>query len=101
LVRENRSARTYELFFQLATIFIAASGRHRSACGSERWFEAPIPADPKRFRISFLPMESAVQRNGLQLFDLRYRSDARPDLVRNEEPLLVRYDPRDLSESHV
>jgi putative transposase len=61
-----------------------------------------IPADPHRFRISFLPMERRVlQRNGLQLFNLRYWSDALPALVRRDEPLLVRYDPRDLSKLYV
>jgi putative transposase len=61
-----------------------------------------IPADPHRFRISFLPMEKRVlQRNGLQLFNLRYWSDALPALVRRDEPLLVRYDPRDLSRLYV
>jgi putative transposase len=61
-----------------------------------------IPADPHRFRISFLPMERRVlQRNGLQLFNLRYWSDALPSLVRRNEPLLVRYDPRNLSKLYV
>jgi len=61
-----------------------------------------IPADPKRFRISFLPMEKrTLQRGGLQLFNLRYWSDALPALVRNNDPLLMRYDPRDLSKVYV
>ena len=61
-----------------------------------------IPADPKRFRISFLPIEyRALQRNGLQLLNIRYWSDALPTLVRNHEPLLIRYDPRDLSKLYV
>jgi putative transposase len=42
-----------------------------------------------------------LQRNGLQLFNLRYWSDALPALVRGDEPLLVRYDPRDLSKLYV
>ena len=46
-----------------------------------------IPADPKRFRISFLPLKHrALQRNGLQLFNIRHWSDALPALVRREEP---------------
>jgi putative transposase len=42
-----------------------------------------------------------LQRNGLQLFNVRYWSDALPTLVRRAEPLLVRYDPRDLSKLYV
>jgi putative transposase len=61
-----------------------------------------IPADPKRFRISFLPMEyRTLQRNGLQLFNLRYWSDALPAIARGDEPLLIRYDSRDLSKLYV
>jgi putative transposase len=71
---------------------------HSLKQGSKR----QIPADPKRFRISFLPLEHrALQRNGLQLFNIRYWSDALPALVRREEPLLIRYDPRDLSKVYV
>ena len=67
-----------------------------------RGISLEIPADPKRFRISFLPMEDRIlQRNGLQLFNLRYWSDALPTLVRQNEPLLIRYDPRDLSKLYV
>jgi putative transposase len=67
-----------------------------------RGISLEIPADPKRFRISFLPMEKRIlQRNGLQLFNLRYWSDALPSLVRQDAPLLIRYDPRDLSKLYV
>ena len=61
-----------------------------------------IPADPHRFRISFLPMQRRLlQRNGLQLFNLQYWSDALPSMARQAEQLLVRYDPRDLSKIYV
>ena len=67
-----------------------------------RGVQLDIPADPKRFRISFLPMEKRIlQRGGLQLFNLRYWSDALPVLVRHNDPLLMRYDPRDLSKVYV
>lgn len=61
-----------------------------------------VPGDPYRFRISFLPMERRqLQRGGLHLFNVRYWSDALPTLVRHDEPLLVRYDPRNLSKIFV
>jgi putative transposase len=37
----------------------------------------------------------------LQLFNLRYWSDALPTFVRRDEPLLIRYDPRDMSKIYV
>lgn len=61
-----------------------------------------IPADPKRFRVSFLPIEKRIlQRSGLQLFSLRFCSDALPTMVRQNEPLVVRYDPRDHSKIYI
>ena len=61
-----------------------------------------IPADPVRFRIAFLPMVyRELQKTGLQLFNLRYWSDALPILVRRDDRLLIRYDPRDLSKIYV
>ena len=67
-----------------------------------RGISLDIPADPRRFRISFLPIEKRIlQRSGLQLFNLRYWSDALPAMVRQNEPLVIRYDPRDLSKVFV
>jgi putative transposase len=61
-----------------------------------------IPGDARRFRIAFLPMEERkLQRTGLQLFNLRYWSDALPTFVRHDEPLTIRYDPRDMSKIFV
>jgi putative transposase len=61
-----------------------------------------IPGDPARFRIAFLPMKHRLlRRTGLQLFNLRYWSDALPSFVRGDEALLVRYDPRDMSKIYV
>jgi putative transposase len=37
----------------------------------------------------------------LQLFNLRYWSDALPTFVRHDEPLTIRYDPRDMSKIFV
>jgi putative transposase len=42
-----------------------------------------IPGDPTRFRIAFLPLQHRqLHRTGLQLFNLRYWSDALPTFVR-------------------
>ncbi len=61
-----------------------------------------IPGDPTRFRVAFLPMQHRqLHRTGLQLFNLRYWSDALPTFVRRDEPLLIRYDPRDMSKIFV
>lgn len=61
-----------------------------------------IPGDPARFRIAFLPMQHRqLHRTGLQLFNLRYWSDALPTFVRRDEALLIRYDPRDMSKIYV
>ena len=40
-----------------------------------------------------------LQRGGLQFFNLGYCSDALPALVRHNDPLLMRYDPRDCTGS--
>jgi putative transposase len=61
-----------------------------------------LPADPRRFRLSFLPIEyRTLQRGGLQLNKIQYWSDVLPTLVKRDEPLVVHYDPRDLSRIYV
>jgi putative transposase len=61
-----------------------------------------LPDDPKRFRLSFLPMETRIlQPSGLHLFNVQYWSDALPAIVRRRAPLLIRYDPHDLSKIYV
>jgi putative transposase len=61
-----------------------------------------LPADPRRFRLSFLPLECrTLQRGGVQLNNIHYWSDVLPTLVKREEPLTVHYDPRDLSRIYV
>jgi putative transposase len=61
-----------------------------------------LPADPRRFRLSFLPLEyRTLQRGGVQLNNIHYWSDVLPTLVKRDEPLVVHYDPRDLSRIYV
>jgi putative transposase len=57
-----------------------------------------LPADPTHFLISFLPVtRRRLQRNGLIFERIRYWSDMLPTIAQPNEPLIVRYDPRDLS----
>ena len=57
-----------------------------------------LPADPRRFVIGFLPViHRKLQRNGLYFERIRYWADVLPRLAQPREPLVVRYDPRDLS----
>jgi putative transposase len=64
--------------------------------------EQTLPADPRRFRLSFLPIEyRTLQRGGVQLNKIHYWSDVLPTLVKRDEPLVVHYDPRDLSRIYV
>lgn len=61
-----------------------------------------LPADPKRFRLSFLPLEyRQLQRGGIQLFNIHYWSDVLPTLVKRDDSFIVHYDPRDLSRIYV
>jgi putative transposase len=64
--------------------------------------EQTLPADPRRFRLSFLPIEyRTLQRGGVQLNRIHYWSDVLPTLVKRDQPLVVHYDPRDLSRIYV
>jgi putative transposase len=64
--------------------------------------EQTLPADPRRFRLSFLPIEyRTLQRGGVQLNKIHYWSDVLPTLVKRDEPLVLHYDPRDLSRIYV
>jgi len=57
-----------------------------------------LPADPARFVIGFLPIvHRKLQRNGLFFERIRYWADVLPSIAQPREPLLTRYDPRDLS----
>jgi len=61
-----------------------------------------LPADPERFVIGFLPViHRKLQRNGLYFERIRYWADVLPAIAQPREPLLIRYDPRDLSKLYV
>jgi len=55
-------------------------------------------SDPRRFLVDFLPMERRlIRREGIVLHSIAYWSDVLREMVRDPEPAIVRYDPRDLS----
>ncbi len=55
-------------------------------------------ADPRRFLIDFLPIERRlVRRDGVSLNSIGYWSDLLRTWIGHREPMIVRYDPRDLS----
>jgi putative transposase len=55
-------------------------------------------ADPRRLIIDFLPMvRRQVRRDGVMLHSIAYWSDVLRTWVGEPEPMIVRYDPRDLS----
>lgn len=55
-------------------------------------------ADPRRFQIDFLPIERRlVRREGVSLHSIGYWSDVLRVWIGETEPMIVRYDPRDLS----
>lgn len=58
-----------------------------------------MPKDLEAFRIDFLPQETrTLQRDGVHLFTITYWSDVFAMMIgRTKEPLLIKYDPRDIS----
>ena len=55
-------------------------------------------ADPRRFLIDFLPIERRmVRRDGVALHSIAYWADVLSTWIGHPEPMIVRYDPRDLS----
>lgn len=56
------------------------------------------PPDPRRLLIDFLPIERRlIRRDGVALFCIHYWSDILRTWIGEREPMIVRYDPRDLS----
>lgn len=54
--------------------------------------------DPRRFLIDFLPIaRRRVRRDGISLHSIHYWADVLRTWIDNPEPMIVRYDPRDLS----
>jgi len=61
-----------------------------------------LPGDARRFAISFLPIEHrTLQRDGIHLECIRYWTPALPTVARQRSPIVVRYDPRDMSRIYV
>lgn len=62
----------------------------------------PMPGDPRRFLLSFLPVEvRSMQRSGLYVNNIRYCADVLPAVVRVKDRVAVRVDPRNLSRIYV
>lgn len=60
--------------------------------------EPPAVADPRRFLIDFLPIaRRRVRRDGVALHSIAYWADVVSTWIGHPEPMIVRYDPRDLS----
>jgi putative transposase len=61
------------------------------------------PGDPKEFFLSFLPaVTRQIRRDGIHLWNIRYWDNLlSPWAGRMRRPLLVKYDPRDLSHVYV
>ncbi|MDR3474365.1 MAG: DDE-type integrase/transposase/recombinase [Devosia sp.] len=59
----------------------------------------PTPVtDPRRFLIDFLPIaRRLVRRDGVALHSIGYWADVLSTWVGHPDPMIVRYDPRDLS----
>jgi len=65
---------------------------------AERGNHPAIPGNPERFRISFMPLiRRSLQRQGLTFMRIQYWDNILPSIAKLHEPILVRYDPRDLS----
>jgi putative transposase len=61
-----------------------------------------IPECPEAFRLTFLPGQwRVITRQGVELFSLQYQSQMLYPLIRPGRRLMVRYDPRDLSQVFV
>jgi len=57
-----------------------------------------LPEQPDQFLISFLPFEQRkLRRDGLHLFNIRYWDNVLPSIMHLGAPVVVRYDPRNLS----
>jgi putative transposase len=60
--------------------------------------EPAAVSDPRRFLIDFLPIERRlIRREGVALNSIHYWSDVLTSWVGEPHPMIVRYDPRDLS----
>ncbi|MFB9269901.1 Mu transposase C-terminal domain-containing protein [Bradyrhizobium erythrophlei] len=60
--------------------------------------EPTAVADPRRFLIDFLPIaRRMIRRDGVALNSIAYWADVLSTWIGHPEPMIIRYDPRDLS----
>lgn len=60
--------------------------------------EPKAVADPRRFLIDFLPIaRRRIRRDGVALHSIAYWADVLSTWIGHPEPMIIRYDPRDLS----
>lgn len=60
--------------------------------------EPTAVADPRRFLIDFLPIaRRRIRRDGVALHSIAYWADVLSTWIGHPEPMMIRYDPRDLS----
>ena len=61
-----------------------------------------MPGDPRRFLMSFLPVERrTMQRSGLHVNNIRYWADVLPAVLKVNDKVNVRVDPRNLARIYV
>jgi putative transposase len=61
-----------------------------------------VPASADQFLMTFLPGEwRTVTREGIELYSLRYQSASLYPLIQRRKKLMVRFDPRDMSQVFV
>lgn len=61
-----------------------------------------LPDHQDQFTISFLPLlQRKLRRDGLHLFNIRYWDNVLPSITQLGTPIIVRYDPRNLSKVYV
>lgn len=83
----------------IGTTPLAAWERGIAGDGTTLGRGAPVAVpDPRRFLIDFLPIERRrVRRDGVALHSIAYWADVLSTWIGHPEPMIVRYDPRDLS----
>ena len=77
------------------------AGWTRGIAGDDKVLGRGAPTmvpDPRRFLIDFLPIAvRRVRRDGISLHSIHYWADVLRTWIGHPEPMIVRYDPRDLS----
>jgi len=83
----------------IATTPLAAWKRGTSGDGATLGRGEPkAVADPRRFLIDFLPIaRRRIRRDGVALNSIAYWADVLTTWIGHPEPMIIRYDPRDLS----